>query len=77
MGLTTKLAEELTAITTLEQGDIEALHTLIIDFFAASFAGYRQNRPFNEAVEAVILEQGGAPVSSVSFSVSPGSRRCT
>lgn len=67
MGITTELARDLAAIQTLSHRDIEQLHTLIIDFFAAAYAGYRQNRVFNHAVEAVVYCQGGAEESSVLF----------
>ena len=65
MGLTTKLVQELSAIQALTDWDIDHLHTLIIDFFAAAYAGYKQNRPFNQAVEFVVYPQGGAEESSV------------
>ena len=66
MGLTTELALDLFQIR-LEEHDIEQLHTLIIDFFAASYAGYKQNHAFNTAVEKVIYPQGGAEESTVLF----------
>ena len=47
--------------------DKDQLLTLIIDFFAAAFAGYKQNRKFNEAVEKVVYGQGGAEESCVFF----------
>lgn len=47
MGLTTELVQDLSAIEVLSKCDIEQLHTLIIDFFAAAYAGYNQNRDFN------------------------------
>lgn len=65
MGITTKLAQDLYAIQHLSEKDIEQLHTLMIDFFAASFAGYQQNRAFNRAVEKAVLPMGGAEESSV------------
>ena len=67
MGITTKLAEDLDAIRTLSANDIEQLHTLITDFFAAAYAGYRQNRAFNEAVERAVFPQGGAEECTVLF----------
>ena len=65
MGITTELAKDLAEIRTLSEKDKEQLRTLIIDFFAASFAGKKLNRAFNRAVEAVVLSQGGAPEASV------------
>ena len=65
MRLTTELTKELAIIEELSEEDITALHTLIIDFFAASFAGYQLNRGFNQAVEAVLNDLGGKEESSV------------
>ncbi len=67
MGLTTELAADLSRIGSLSQSDREQLKTLIIDFFAAAYAGYKQNRAFNNAVEHVVLPQGGAEESTVLF----------
>lgn len=66
MGLTSKLAQDLYKIEQTEH-DVEQLHTLMIDFFAAAYAGYRQNRAFNKAVEAVVFPQSGAEESHVLF----------
>ena len=66
MGLTRELAQDLYQIQ-LKERDREQLKTLIIDFFAAAYAGYAQNRSFNEQVEKVVYQQGGAQESSVMF----------
>lgn len=66
MGLTTDLCNDLAEIQ-LNDKDREQLRTLIIDFFAAAYAGYKQNRSFNEKVEAVVYPQGGAEESTVLF----------
>lgn len=65
MGITSRLAADLFSIQTLSARDIEQLHKLIIDFFAATYAGYKQNRIFNAAVEKVIYPQGGTEESYV------------
>lgn len=65
MGLTTNLAKDLFAIQCLSVEDINQLHTLIIDFFAATYAGYQQNKVFNRAVETVVYPQGGSEESTV------------
>ncbi|MBE6990259.1 MAG: MmgE/PrpD family protein [Ruminococcaceae bacterium] len=65
MGISKKLAADLYGIQSLSERDIEQLHTLIVDFFAAAYAGYKQNRTFNAAVERVIYPQGGAEESTV------------
>ena len=67
MGLTTELAQDLFRIQDLSEQDKEQLKTLIIDFFAAAYAGYKQNATFNKAVEAVVYPQGGVEESCVLF----------
>lgn len=67
MGLTSALAKDLFQINRLSRRDVEQLETLLIDFFAATFAGYQQNRSFNRALETVVFQQGGAEESSVFF----------
>ena len=66
MGLTTDLCRDLAGIE-LKGKDREQLRTLIIDFFAAAYAGYKQNKTFNERVERVIYPQGGTEESWVLF----------
>ena len=66
MGLTTELAMDLWKIQINEK-DKEQLKTLIIDFFAAAYAGYKQNAGFNRAVEAVVYPQGGTEESTILF----------
>ena len=66
MDTTSKLAQDFFQIQ-LNAGDREQLRTLIIDYFAAAYAGYKQNRKFNEAVESVVFPQGGAEESNVLF----------
>lgn len=67
MTITTALSADLYHIRTLSTSDIEQLYTLVIDFFAAAYAGFKQNRAFNQAVEAVVYPQGGAEESFVLF----------
>ena len=66
MGITTELARDLYKIE-LNESDREQLRLLILDFFAAAYAGYQQNKVFNEAVEKVIFPQGGVEESNVLF----------
>ena len=66
MGLTTDLCRDLAGIE-LKGKDREQLCTLIIDFFAAAYAGYKQNKTFNERVEEVVYPQGGTEESWVLF----------
>ncbi len=65
MGLTKELARDLFQIQELGDRDKDQLRTLILDFFAAAYAGYKQNRKFNQAVESVVYGQGGAEESHV------------
>lgn len=65
MEITKKLSLDLYSIQSLSDHDIKQLHTLIIDFFAAAFAGYQQNRAFNQALEAIIFPQSGTEDSFV------------
>ena len=65
MGLTSELCGELYEIRSLTDEDIRQLHRLILDFFAAAYAGYRQNRAVNDILEKVVLPQGGAEESVV------------
>lgn len=67
MGITTNLVQDLLDIRRLSERDVAQLHTLLIDFFAAAYAGFKQNRAFNQAVEAVVYPQGGAEESFVLF----------
>ena len=66
MGLTTELARDLFHIQ-LNERDREKIRTLIVDFFAAAYAGYKQNRTFNVALEKIVYAQGGAEESCVLF----------
>ena len=66
-GMTAALARDLYGIRDLTETDRKQLHKLIIDFFAAAYAGYRQNKPFNRATEAATLGQGGAEESHILF----------
>lgn len=66
MGITTKLAQDLFSIT-LHENDKDRLRTLIIDFFAAAYAGRQQNKDFNQTVEKVVYSQAGIEESFVLF----------
>ena len=67
MGLTSELSKDLYGIKQLSERDIEQLHLLITDYFAAAYAGFAINRAFNKAVEAAVITQGGIEESSVLF----------
>lgn len=65
MKTTTKLAEALFHIQALSEKDILQIHKLILDYFAATFAGYSLNRDFNYSVERVVLPQMGTGESCI------------
>ncbi|MBR2824109.1 MAG: MmgE/PrpD family protein [Clostridia bacterium] len=65
--VTAKLAKDLYSIQTLSEKDKEQLRTLIIDYFAATYAGYKQNRAFNEAVERIVYPSAAGPEESHVF----------
>ena len=67
MSLSSELSKDLYGISALTACDTGQIQTLILDFFAAAFAGYQQNKAFNRAVEAVVFPQGGAEESFVLF----------
>lgn len=45
--------------------DVAQLQNLMLDFFAAMFAGYKQNKQFADSVEQVVFSQGGEEESTV------------
>ena len=65
MNITKQLAEELAALGPLQEEDRAELRRLILDFFAAAMAGYRQNQDLNHAVESIIFPLGGKEEASV------------
>ncbi len=67
MGVTTDIAIDLSTIKELSNKDKNQIQMLIIDFMAASYAGYKQNKIFNNAIERVVCQQGGKEESHVLF----------
>jgi 2-methylcitrate dehydratase PrpD len=65
--ITFDLIADLYQINTLTSQDINQIHILIIDYFAAACAGYKQNRLLNNAIENIIFSQKGIQESSVLF----------
>ena len=59
------LAGMLSGIDYISEEDTRCIRKLLLDFFAASYAGYDINRPFNRQVENTVFPQGGAPESTV------------
>ena len=60
MGITSELCRDLAGIGGLSERDRARLRLLVVDFAAASCAGYALNREFNAALERVVFAQGGA-----------------
>lgn len=65
MKISEMIAKDLERINGLTKEDKKALQILIIDFFAASFAGFHLNKFFNCAVEKIVLDQSGSQDASV------------
>lgn len=67
MDLSERLICDLNNIAVLGESDKTQIRLLMLDFFAAMFAGFKQNKKFAECVEKVILNQGGVEESSFLF----------
>lgn len=65
--ITRIMCKSIASHSTLSKSDISQIQNLLLDFFAAMFAGYKQNKQFADEVEAVILAQGGVAESTVLF----------
>lgn len=65
MGTSKELAQDLFRIQEMSREDINQLHKLMIDFFAATYAGYKQNWSFNKKIERAVYLQGGLEESIV------------
>lgn len=68
MEISAILSQQLDSIKTLDENDIAQVKLLLLDFFAAAFAGYKQNKPFSNCAEQVLFAQGGNEESSVLLS---------
>ena len=65
MSLSEELATLLFNIRTLSDKDIIQIKKLLLDFLAATYAGYQVNRKFNICVEKVVFDQKGKEEASV------------
>lgn len=68
MEISAILSQQLDSIKTLDENDIAQVKLLLLDFFAAAFAGYKQNKPFSNCAEQVLFAQGGNEEASVLLS---------
>lgn len=69
MGISDIFSQKLNSINILNEQDKDQIQMLLLDFFAAMFAGYKQNKQFADGVEKVIFKQGGVEESSVLFGI--------
>lgn len=67
MEISAILSQNLNIIHALDEKDRMQVKLLLLDFFAASFAGFKQNKEFAAKVENVVLLQGGLSEASVLF----------
>lgn len=67
MMITKIMCKTIANYSTLSTSDISQIQNLLLDFFAAMYAGYKQNKQFADEVEAVVLAQGGVAESTVLF----------
>ena len=68
MDISNILCSRLDRIISLSNTDIVQIQNLLLDFFAAAFAGYKQNKPFSDCAEQVLIAQGGNEEASVLLS---------
>ena len=67
MGISKDIAQDLFRIQKLSSRDKEQINSLIIDFFAAAYAGYKLNRSLNLPLERVMLSTKVGKESYVLF----------
>lgn len=65
MNASSDLCKEIAGLSELSREDKKQLQMLLLDFFAAVSAGYKQNSNFNDSIEKVLLSQGGIEEASV------------
>ena len=65
--ITKSMCKAIACDPTLSKLDKSQIQNLLLDFFAAMFAGYKQNKQFANEVETVVLNQGGIAESTVLF----------
>lgn len=65
MNVSYELCKKIADLQELSTEDKKQVQMLLLDFFAASNAGYKQNLEFNSSAEKVMLSQGGVEESSI------------
>ncbi len=68
MQITKYLCKKIATIDLLTCIDKKQIRLLLLDYFAATFAGYKQNKDFADKVKTVIDQQGGIEEATVFFS---------
>lgn len=68
MEISAILSQHLDSIKTLDENDRYQVKLLLLDYFAAAFAGYKQNKNFSDMAGQVVFSQGGNEEASVLLS---------
>ena len=65
MEISAMLIQHVDNIQALDENDKSQIKLLLLDYFAAAFAGYKQNKAFSDMTGGVVFSQGGNEESSV------------
>lgn len=68
MEISAILCQHLDSIKTLDENDRYQVKLFLLDYFAAAFAGYKQNKNFSDMAGQVVFSQGGKEEASVLLS---------
>ena len=65
MDISRMLSNRIFSLNRLFENDKIIIRLLLLDFFSAMYAGYKQNKAFADGVTSVMLEQGGKEEATV------------
>lgn len=65
MEISAILSQQLDSIKAVDENDKSQIKLLLLDYFAAAFAGYKQNKIFSDMVGQVVFSQGDNEEASV------------
>ena len=65
MDVSQDISQRVSKLRELTKEDKDAIRLLLIDFFSAMYAGYKQNKAFSDSITRVMLEQGGKEEATV------------
>ena len=65
MDISQNISQRISELLKLTKEDKDAIRLLLIDYFSAMYAGYKQNKAFSDSVTRVMLEQGGKEEATV------------